>query len=283
MAIALPEFTPPGAEWKRIEDAQGNLNGFVSAWESAPELPSAVDYVSRAYILWQPAPKCDSPCPDANYDTLELQLCNNINIPNCETTYTVNGPENYFTVEVVDSDYGKYNNGLSFDPSTLTTGVSLKVNKAPSNQIDPYSLADARYYQYLNFFTPYLGKAVRTDVTPDSDGVFLRIKMSSPGQTIKYSKKVQIDPVELIKLDIEVNTSINTKNLVLVGGPVYNSLVKDLVEKGASTVDWATSRGEWEWILDPMGMGYDVLIVAGANREETRLAAQDLVKMFELY
>jgi len=283
VAIALPEFTPPGTEWKSIEDAQGNLNGYVSAWESAPELPSAVDYVSRAYILWQPAPRCNTPCPDANFDTLELQLCDNIIIPNCETTYTVNGPENYFTVEVVDSDYGRYNTGLPFDPSTLTTGVSLKVNKAPSDQVDPYGLADARYYQYLNYFTPYLGQAVRTDVNPDADGVFLRLKMSSIRETVTYNAKVQIDPVELIKLDIEVNTATNTKNLVLVGGPVYNSIVKDLVDMGASTVDWATSSGEWEWIADPMAKGYDVLIVAGANREETRMAARDLVKMFELY
>ncbi|HOI77231.1 MAG TPA: S-layer protein [Methanofastidiosum sp.] len=283
VAISLTEFTPSGTEWKRIEDAQGNLNGFVSAWESAPELDSTDEYISRAYILWQPAPKCDTPCPDANFDTLELQLCDNIIIPNCETTYTVNGPENYFTVEVVDSDYGRYNTGLPFDPSTLTTGVSLKVNKAPSDQVDPYSLADARYYQYLNYFTPYLGQAVRTDETPDSDGVFLRIKMSSIRETVTYNAKVQIDPVELIKLDIEVNTDTNTKNLVLVGGPVYNSIVKDLVGMGASTVDWSTSRGEWEWLADPMAKGYDVLIVAGANREETRLAAQDLVKMFELY
>ena len=103
--------------------------------------------------------------------------------------------------------------------------------------------------------------------------------MTTAGQTIKYTANVKIDPVELIKLDIEVNTATNTRNLILVGGPVYNSIVKDLVDMGASTVDWATSRGEWEWIADPMAKGYDVLIVAGANREETRMAAEDLVAM----
>jgi predicted RNA-binding Zn-ribbon protein involved in translation (DUF1610 family) len=98
--------------------------------------------------------------------------------------------------------------------------------------------------------------------------------ITSAGQTIKYTANVKIDPVELIKLDIEVNTATNTRNLILVGGLVYNSIVKDLVDMGASTVDWATSRGEWEWIADPMAKGYDVLIVAGANREETRKAAE---------
>ena len=96
-------------------------------------------------------------------------------------------------------------------------------------------------------------------------------------QSITYTKNVNIDPIELIKLDIEINTTSMHKNLILVGGPVYNSIVRDLGNMGASTVDWATSPGEWEWIADPFGRGYDVLIVAGANREETRLAAQQLV------
>jgi S-layer protein (TIGR01564 family) len=44
-------------------------------------------------------------------------------------------------------------------------------------------------------------------------------------------------------------------------------------------VNWATSPGEWEWIADPYAKGYDVLIVAGANREETRLASVELVSL----
>ncbi|NYT13725.1 MAG: S-layer protein, partial [Candidatus Methanofastidiosa archaeon] len=141
--------------------------------------------------------------------------------------------------------------------------------------VAPASLLDARYVG-----TPgmaYVGQAIKDSA--DKDGVYLKINMSTAGDTIKYTANVKIDPVELIKLDIEVNTATNTRNLVLVGGPVYNSIVKDLVDMGASTVDWATSAGEWEWIADPMAKGYDVLIVAGANREETRMAAEDLVAM----
>ena len=81
--------------------------------------------------------------------------------------------------------------------------------------------------------------------------------MTTAGQTIKYTANVKIDPVELIKLDIEVNTATNTRNLILVGGPVYNSIVKDLVDMGASTVDWATSEEngnglQTQWPKDTM-------------------------------
>jgi len=212
-------------------------------WLDAYNVSEMTYGVAGAYHLWEPAAAC-SACPDANFDTLELQLCDTITIPDCETSYTVNGPENYFTIEFAD---------VKFDKATYDGGSVL-----PG--------------------TPYAAYASVPAAT-DSDGLKLTIKQTTAGQTIKYTANVKIDPVELIMLDVETNTATNTKNLVLVGGPVYNSIVKDLVDMGASTVDWATSAGEWEWIADPMAKGYDVLIVAGANREETRMAAEDLIGM----
>ena len=86
-----------------------------------------------------------------------------------------------------------------------------------------------------------------------------------------------IDPIDLIKLDAEINTATLNKNLILVGYPVSNSIVRNLMNMGAFTVNWSTSTGEWEWISDPFGRGYDVLIVAGANTDATRFAVQSLV------
>lgn len=262
--------------WRKLIGSGQNNNTWV-AWENTA-LTTMVEYV-----LWQPAPVCSGYCPDANFDTLELQLCDTINIPNCETTYTVNGPENYFTVDVVDVDFGRYNTGTAaFDPipGGLPNLYGPKKTSLDAPNL-PTNLARALYYNaaLTASYPAYVGQKVRTDAQPDKDGVYLKINMSTAGDTIKYTANVKIDPVELIMLDVEVNTATNTKNLVLVGGPVYNSIVKDLVDMGASTVDWATSAGEWEWIADPMAKGYDVLIVAGANREETRMAAEDLVKM----
>jgi hypothetical protein len=251
-------------DYKVDEEFYGDDEGIGAwvSWEDAND--SDIDYpydgeelgeyLLYDYILWEPAPAVNKVCSDANFDTLELQLCDTIKVPNCETTYTINGPENYFRIEVQDVDFGKIPSG---EPKDFT------------------------YYQANGFYN-YLGyiyeKGYELDSKgTDADGVKLKITQTVVADTITYTQNVAIDPVELIKLDIEINTNTNTKNLILIGGPVYNSIVKDLQNLGESTVNWATSPGEWEWIADPYAKGYDVLIVAGANREETRLASVELV------
>lgn len=66
-------------------------------------------------------------------------------------------------------------------------------------------------------------------------------------------------------------------NLILVGGPVANIIVNQLVDEGVSLVNWATSPGEWEYIKAPYG-GCNILIVAGADRDATRGATQSLIQ-----
>ena len=66
-------------------------------------------------------------------------------------------------------------------------------------------------------------------------------------------------------------------NLILVGGPVANHIVKQLVDEGLSNVDWYTSPGEWELIHNPYN-GCDILIVAGMDRDATRTAALNLIE-----
>jgi len=212
-----------------------------------------------AYIQWMPEPAYNAPCPDGNFDTLELRLCDDINIPDCETSYSINGPENYFRIEIVDVDYGEFNGKRDEE-----------YNQTYSQRLGFYGDDDDVDVIEQDFA---LGGVAGTD----KDGLRVKISQTAIDKTIDYTRVVPIDPVELIKLDIEVNTNTLNKNLVLIGGPVFNSLVKDLQNIGASTVNWATSPGEWEWIADPYGKGYDALIVAGANREETRLATQMLV------
>jgi hypothetical protein len=212
--------------------------------------------MNTAYILWQPEPSYYA-CPDANFDTLELQLCDTIKIPDCETAYTINGPENYFRIEISDIDFGKDNTTYRKEFTSYEGFYGEDIGN------DPVTVG----------FGHVKGE--------DKDGAKIKISQSvlDLTQSIQYTQNVAIDPVELIKLDIELNTNTNTKNLILVGGPVYNSIVKDLQNLGESTVNWATSPGEWEWIADPYAKGYDVLIVAGANREETRLASVELVSL----
>jgi S-layer protein (TIGR01564 family) len=67
-------------------------------------------------------------------------------------------------------------------------------------------------------------------------------------------------------------------NLVLIGGPVANTIVQELVDLGKTTFEkWDTSEGELELIADAFADGKHVLIVAGKDRDATTMAALDLV------
>ena len=89
-----------------------------------------------------------------------------------------------------------------------------------------------------------------------------------------------IDETGLVVLDTEINLSDWKSacgyNLILVGGPVANIIVKQLVGEGISTVDWSTSPGEWEYIPAPYN-GCDILIVAGEDRDATSAAVQGFI------
>ena len=66
-------------------------------------------------------------------------------------------------------------------------------------------------------------------------------------------------------------------NLILVGGPVANPIVNQLVDEGFSKINWAASPGHLEYIRTPYG-ACSILIVAGADRDRTRKAV-DLLLM----
>ncbi|CAD5243934.1 S-layer protein [Thermococcus camini] len=91
--------------------------------------------------------------------------------------------------------------------------------------------------------------------------------------------QITLKPVSapITVMDYEVSMEDPGANLILVGGPVANSLTKYLVENNISTVDWVNSPGDIEYIEGALG-GYDVVIVAGATRNETRMAAEALME-----
>ena len=75
---------------------------------------------------------------------------------------------------------------------------------------------------------------------------------------------------------VDEDTANKDMNLVLIGGPVANKLVADLVTAGKSKVDWYTSEGDIEVIADAFTEGKYAIIVAGKTRTETRAAAEAL-------
>jgi hypothetical protein len=115
----------------------------------------------------------------------------------------------------------------------------------------------------------------------DGDGIDYDTLMEEI-QTHDYTEisPADIDETGLVMLDTELDfagwKAACDYNLVLIGGPVANIIVKQLVDEGMSAVNWATSPGEWEYIVAPYG-GCDVLIIAGMDRDATRSAAQDLI------
>jgi hypothetical protein len=70
-------------------------------------------------------------------------------------------------------------------------------------------------------------------------------------------------------------------NVILIGGPVANMVVKLLVGRNVSLIDWAASPGQWEYIKAPYSR-CDILIVAGKDREATFAAVQELINTINL-
>jgi len=93
-----------------------------------------------------------------------------------------------------------------------------------------------------------------------------------------YGNNIVITPVSspITVMDYEVNVQDPGSNLILVGGPVANSVTKYLVDEGKSNVDWYNSPGDVEYIPDAFGQ-YGAVIVAGATRNETKVAAEALM------
>ncbi|ASJ08931.1 S-layer protein [Thermococcus siculi] len=109
------------------------------------------------------------------------------------------------------------------------------------------------------------------DSVLDTDYVVSEIHATADQITLKPVT----EPITV--MDYEVSMENPGANLILVGGPVANSLTKWLVEQNISQVDWYNSPGEIEYIQDALG-GYDVVIVAGATRNETKVAAEALME-----
>jgi len=139
------------------------------------------------------------------------------------------------------------------------------------------------YYNGEYSYTGLAGTVLRGGDSAD-DGIDWRtVQELSPGnytQTIP----VDIDETSLVKLDVEVTENDKAQfNFILIGGPVANLIAKNLVDLGiapddGSPTDWAyTSAGDYKLYTNPYGTGKSVLIVAGADRDKTRYAAEQLI------
>ncbi|MBN1785474.1 MAG: S-layer protein [Candidatus Methanofastidiosa archaeon] len=118
---------------------------------------------------------------------------------------------------------------------------------------------------------------VSTDLTID-DHIII-------GRTIKNSQTIRhytdIDSSNLAIRDVQVNVDIKSDyNLILVGGPVVNSMVNELIILGITTMEyWTSSYGEYVVFNDAFVNGKDVIVVAGRDRDATNKATKSLLNL----
>ncbi len=156
----------------------------------------------------------------------------------------------------------------------------------PQCGVDDYYINTGDAPKYLELNIDDSGDLEHTDLVVEGGFSVTHYK----GETVTTElKSVKIDPMSIVVNDDEVTETIKaTNNLVLVGGPglvvcvgaepqVANTLTKDLVDQGKSTVDWEASPGEYEYIADAFVDGQDVVIIAGADRDATKAAAESLI------
>jgi len=103
------------------------------------------------------------------------------------------------------------------------------------------------------------------------------------GRTVKQTMVdrhyIDIESSSLVIKDIDVNVDIKSDyNLILVGGPVVNELVRELIILNITESElWNDSPGEFILFRDAFVNGKDVIVVAGKDREATNKAAKYLL------
>ena len=106
--------------------------------------------------------------------------------------------------------------------------------------------------------------------------------------TVKSAGAVGVEaagiPLGIAKLDSEVTSADKNKVLVLVGGPVANSVVNDLVASGKlvekiTNDDPGEGKGKIVVVDDAFDTGKVAVVVAGSDRQGTRAAAQLLQQL----
>ena len=176
----------------------------------------------------------------------------------------------YSVVKIRDSDFTTLNITFLSDTISMVKGDNVDVPDT--------------YYQ-LKFTTSKgfdilrkkestisSGTKVKSTKTPGKD--FL---ITSPSTTITISTTGGAgESVPDIKIVDESTADTSGKNVVLIGGPVANTLTSDLVENGKSTVDWYASEGDIEVVSSAFTSGKYAIIVAGMERAHTADAAKAL-------
>lgn len=183
---------------------------------------------------------------------LNVAICDTIYMPLCNTKWVIMGPfpvdPPYFTIEVTDVTWDDNQSGVPYG-----YGVTMDM----------------------------LGNRFPVACDNTDDGLRYSTLMESGSISYMETFPATVEVTKLVKLDIEYDfegwkAGAFNVNLILIGGPVANIVVTQLVNEGISVVDWVISAGEWELLRSPYGKD-DILIVAGQDRDATYMAVENLV------
>ncbi|MHC1599085.1 MAG: S-layer protein [Candidatus Methanofastidiosia archaeon] len=108
---------------------------------------------------------------------------------------------------------------------------------------------------------------------------YIRIYCKTQIETDTIRNYVEIDSYSLALKDSELTVDMKSEyNIILVGGPVANSIVQEMMALNFTTYDeWALSSGCFKVYKDVFVTGKDVIIVAGKDREATNQGARFLI------
>jgi S-layer protein (TIGR01564 family) len=163
------------------------------------------------------------------------------------------------------------------DTGTGTSGVTLGTDSTVVDYVDLYGTYVKRTTTGQDTLKVYYpDDQVVANIAVLGEGATISTTGGAAGATVKQAVPVK---TPLGKLDTEITSSDkSTKNLILVGGPAVNTLVKELADGGKTkTRDWYVSQGAGTAIIDlvedAFTSGKSALVVAGHSAADTRVAA----------
>ncbi len=136
---------------------------------------------------------------------------------------------------------------------------------------EPFFFEGPNYYYFVDFLN-----------TSFKDGVDFTVFQTK--RVGSYTtEEIQIEPWELIKLDVEITKEDAVYNWILIGGMNANVWVKKLVDghiapDDSSPVDWFVKEAGYKLYTDPFFYGNKILVVAGKTVEDTQKAIRMLIE-----
>jgi len=102
-------------------------------------------------------------------------------------------------------------------------------------------------------------------------------------QTLEECIEAQVIQEDVVRVESSLSPEeIEAHNLILVGGPIANDMVMQLVDKGLTTVAfWESSDGDAIHYGNAFSDAREVIVVAGSDREMTTQAVLALINSVE--